>query len=213
MSEFPKAWLDFAGLSPEDIPGVPEPAYPPAALRYNALERTSPATTRVVCCGQDPYHGPGQAHGLAFSVPHGVAIPPSLRNIYKELASDLGTAIPDTGNLESWADQGVLLLNSALSVSPGLAGSHSSLGWERVTDALIQALGQSDTPRAFVLWGNHAQEKRRLIDSGRHLVLEAPHPSPLSARRGFFGSRPFSRINAWLSSQGLPPIRWSNTLI
>ena len=208
--EFPAEWLAFAGLTRADIPVVPEPAYPPAELRYRALNRLAPAEVKVVILGQDPYHGAGEADGLAFSVPPSCKMPPSLRHIFQELASDLRMAPPMSTDLTAWANQGVLLLNTALSVAPDQPASHTKLGWQKVTDALIQALGSKGQQRAFVLWGKHAQARESLIntDAG-HFVLVSPHPSPFSARKGFFGSRPFSRVNAWLSTQGQTPIVWA----
>jgi len=162
-----------------------------------------------VILGQDPYHGEGEAHGLAFSVPDGVKMPPSLRNIFRELADDIKVPAPAATDLTRWAKQGVLLLNTALTVAPGSPGSHANHGWKQVTDAIISALANSDKPRVFVLWGKHAQGKRALIPGNRsHLLLESAHPSPLSVYRGFLGSRPFSRINSWLSEQGRPEIDW-----
>ena len=163
---------------------------------------------KVVILGQDPYHGPGQAHGLSFSVAHGVAPPPSLQNIYKELATDLGVAHPGHGNLESWARQGVLLLNACLTVEDGRAGSHQGRGWEPFTDAVISALTRERENLVFILWGRKAQDKGAVIDRERHLVLTSVHPSPLSASNGFFGSRPFSATNAWLEQHGITPIDW-----
>ena len=185
--------------------------YPPHPLR--ALEPAALADVRVVILGQDPYHGAGQAHGLAFSVPDGVRPPPSLRNMFLELHRDLGCAIPDNGNLERWARQGVLLLNAVLSVEEGRPASHAGKGWETFTDAVIDALAQDARPRVFMLWGSHAQAKRGLIQAtGRsHLLLAANHPSPLSARRGpqpFLGCRHFSRANAFLAAQGRAVIDW-----
>lgn len=186
--------------------------YPPRGARLRALELTPLNTVKVVILGQDPYHGPGQAHGLAFSVPDGVRIPPSLVNIYKELASDLGVEIPPHGNLESWARQGVLLLNNALTVEAGQAGSHQGRGWEAITDAAVAAVAARQEPCVFILWGSHARKKAlripELSGSTRHLVLTAPHPSPLSAHSGFFGSRPFSKANAFLTENGRDPIDW-----
>ncbi len=181
--------------------------YPPATMRYRALELVAPKDARVVILGQDPYHGPGQAMGLAFSVPRGVKVPPSLANIYKELAADLGGPRPAHGDLTAWAQQGVLLLNTALSVEAGNAGSHAKIGWDAVTSALI-ALASREAPAAvFMLWGNHARAKAPLVDAKRHLVLEAAHPSPLSVRR-FLGCRHFSQANAFLAAHGLAPVRW-----
>lgn len=185
--------------------------YPPAGQRLAALERTPPDAVKVVILGQDPYHGPGQAMGLSFSVPQGVRPPPSLANIYKELASDLGIEHPDHGDLTSWAQQGVLLLNNSLTVEAGQAGSHAGRGWDTVTDACVRAVAERDVPSVFMLWGSHAQNKASripAIGSGRHLVLASAHPSPLSAHRGFFGSRPFSQANVFLETNGRRPIDW-----
>jgi len=161
---------------------------------------------KVVILGQDPYHGVGQAHGMSFSVKSGVKIPPSLRNMYKELAEDIGCSIPTSGYLESWAQQGVLLLNTVLTVRAGQANSHKGMGWETFTDAVIQKLSEREKPVIFVLWGKPAQSKRALIDERKNVIIEAPHPSPLSAYRGFFGSKPYSNINAKLLEQGEKPI-------
>lgn len=182
--------------------------YPPEQDVFNALALTSFEDTRVLILGQDPYHGPGQAHGLAFSVPPGVTPPPSLRNIFKELHDDTGAPTPRNGTLTPWAEQGVLLLNAVLTVRAGKPGSHQGKGWETFTDAVIRALNARPTPLVFVLWGNYALKKRALIDERRHKVIGGPHPSPLSANRGFFGSRPFSRTNAYLKEWGRPEINW-----
>jgi uracil-DNA glycosylase len=182
--------------------------YPPGGQIFRAFDLTPFEQVKVVILGQDPYHGPGQAHGLSFSVGPGVAPPPSLQNIYKELAGDLGIAHPGHGNLESWARQGVLLLNSCLTVEDGRAGSHQGKGWERFTDAVIAALNQEHKGLAFILWGRKAQDKGASIDRDRHLVITSVHPSPLSAHNGFFGSRPFSRTNDYLAAQGKSPIDW-----
>ncbi|MGI6159743.1 uracil-DNA glycosylase [Candidatus Darwinibacter acetoxidans] len=182
--------------------------YPNMYKIFEALKRTSYANTKVVLLGQDPYHGPGQAHGLAFSVPKGMAPPPSLQNIFKELARDLGIAVPTHGCLEAWADQGVLLLNTTLTVRQGQAGSHQGKGWERFTDRVLELLNQKATPVVFLLWGRPAQSKQRLITSPKHLVLTAPHPSPLSAHRGFFGCGHFSKANEYLTRTGQGPIDW-----
>ncbi len=186
--------------------------YPPRGLRLRALELTSPEAVRVVILGQDPYHGPGQAHGLSFSVPPGVAPPPSLVNIFKELEADLGIPRPAHGTLEHWARQGVLLLNASLTVEAHKAGSHAGRGWEAITDAAVAAVARSGRPTVFMLWGSHAQKKAGsipAIDGPDHLVIRSPHPSPLSAYRGFFGSRPFSRANAFLESHGRGAIDWA----
>jgi len=182
--------------------------YPEPNDIFNALHRTPYAGVKAVILGQDPYHGPGQAHGLSFSVKPGVALPPSLQNIFKELRDDLGVPIPAHGHLTAWAERGVLLLNTVLTVREGEPNSHKGQGWETFTDAVVEALDRRDRPVAFVLWGSHAQAKGARIDATKHFVLRSPHPSPLSAHRGFFGSRPFSRINAWLESRGETPIDW-----
>jgi uracil-DNA glycosylase len=184
---------------------------PPRGMRLKALELTPLDSVKVVILGQDPYHGPGQAHGLAFSVPHGVKQPPSLVNIFKELKADLGLDRPAHGNLESWARAGVLLLNNALTVEDGQAGSHQGKGWETITDAAVAAVAARDVPSVFVLWGSHAQKKAERVPGlgdGRHLVICSPHPSPLSAHRGFYGSRPFSQANTFLEAQGRGAIDW-----
>lgn len=183
--------------------------FPPAPLIFNAFNQTPFEKVRVVIIGQDPYHGPGQAHGLSFSVPSGTALPPSLRNIFKELASDLGIHRPGSGDLTPWANQGVLLLNAILTVEMAQAGAHQNRGWELFTDAAIAALNAERSGLIFVLWGSYAQKKGALIDPNRHLILQSAHPSPLSAHRGFFGSRPFSAINAHLLRQGQTPIEWA----
>lgn len=182
--------------------------FPPHDEVFAALHLTSYVATRVVILGQDPYHGPGQAHGLCFSVRPGVAVPPSLVNIYKELNADLGVPIPDHGNLRAWAEQGVLLLNTTLTVRKGAAASHQGRGWETFTDEVIGAVNVKPHPVVFILWGSHARKKRALLDTSRHVVIESAHPSPLSAHNGFFGSQPFSRTNAALVAAGLPPIDW-----
>lgn len=184
--------------------------YPPMGDIFNALKYTSLSDTRVVILGQDPYHGPGQAHGLCFSVKNGIPAPPSLKNIYKEIESDLGVKMPQTTELIGWARQGVLLLNTTLTVREGQAASHKGQGWEILTDRIISAVGEKTTPTVFMLWGSHARAKRELITSKKHLVLECAHPSPLSAYNGFFGSRHFSRANEFLKANGLTPIDWTN---
>lgn len=182
--------------------------FPPAADVFAALHLTTYADTRVVILGQDPYHGPRQAHGLCFSVRPGVAVPPSLANVYKELHTDLDIPVPRHGNLEAWARQGVLLLNTTLTVRAGQAASHQGHGWEIFTDQVLRAVNDKQRRVVFLLWGAAARKKKSLIDTSRHVVLESAHPSPLSAHNGFFGSRPFSRTNAALVDDGLAPIDW-----
>ncbi len=182
--------------------------YPRPSNWFRALDCTPFEQVRVVILGQDPYHGPGQAHGLSFSVPDGVALPPSLRNIYKEIERDLGIQPGPSGNLERWARQGVLLLNATLSVEAAQAGSHQGKGWEQFTDTIVERLNQRERPMAFMLWGSYAQRKGEIINPARHLVLKTSHPSPLSAHRGFLGSGVFSAVNQWLHSQGEQPVDW-----
>ena len=182
--------------------------YPDKYDIFNALHFTSYKDIKVVILGQDPYHGPGQAHGLSFSVNPGIKIPPSLLNIYKELNSDLGCYIPNNGYLKKWADQGVLLLNTSLTVRAGEANSHKSIGWEIFTDRIISLVNEKEDPVVFLLWGNNAIKKKNLITNKRHLILTSAHPSPLSASRGFFGSKPFSKINNFLISVNKEPIDW-----
>jgi uracil-DNA glycosylase len=186
--------------------------YPPRGQRLRALELTPLDEVKVVILGQDPYHGPGQAHGLCFSVPDGVQVPPSLVNIYKELESDLGIARRSTGNLEQWARQGVLLLNNSLTVEAGRAGSHAGKGWDAITDAAVAAVAERDIPSVFILWGSHARKKAanvpQLANNRLHMILTRPHPSPLSAHSGFFGSRPFSKTNEFLIAKGRGAIDW-----
>jgi uracil-DNA glycosylase len=223
MSDFPQRWLDFCGpkLAAEvataearvETAEQTDTIYPVRELRYRALAM-KPDEVSVVILGQDPYHGEDMCHGrllpqamgLSFSVPEGMPPPRSLRNIAKELESDVGARL-ESGDLSHWAAQGVLLLNTSLTVKKGDAGSHKDFGWHAVTDRIIAALGQSTAPRVFILWGAHAQAKRGLIGP-QHCVIESAHPSPLSARRGFFGSRPFSRANEFLKRHDRPPIRW-----
>jgi len=182
--------------------------FPPGPLIFNALNSTPFEQVRVVILGQDPYHGPGQAHGLCFSVPEGIAPPPSLVNIYKELEMEFGKTPPAGGNLQSWAEQGVLLLNAVLTVERGQAGSHQGKGWETFTDRVVAALNDGKEGLVFMLWGSYALKKGGAIDRDRHLVLTAPHPSPLSAHRGFFGCGHFSRANDYLRQRGSEPVRW-----
>lgn len=183
--------------------------YPPGPQIFNAFEHTPFDQVKVVILGQDPYHGPGQAHGLCFSVPEGVKPPPSLINIFKEISRDFGTPMSRNGNLGHWADQGVLLLNATLTVLQGQAGAHQGKGWERFTDAVIDRLNRQRDGLVFMLWGSYAQKKGALIDRQRHLVLTAPHPSPLSAHRGFIGCGHFSKANEYLRSHGKQPVAWS----
>jgi uracil-DNA glycosylase len=182
--------------------------FPPAKQIFNAFDRCPFARVKVVILGQDPYHGPGQANGLCFSVNDSIAKPPSLVNIFKELENDLGISQPTTGNLERWADQGVLLLNATLTVRAHQAGSHQGKGWEEFTDSAIRVLAQQRSNLVFILWGSYAQKKGAVIDNSRHLVIRSPHPSPLAAHRGFFGSRPFSQTNQYLIDHGQEPINW-----
>jgi len=183
--------------------------FPPASLIFNAFNLCPFSQVRTVIIGQDPYHGPGQAHGLCFSVKDGVDFPPSLVNIFKEINLDLGLARPDSGNLERWAQQGVLLLNATLTVRAHQAGSHQRKGWEQFTDSVISIINQDKNNIVFLLWGAYAQKKGESIDRSRHLVLESVHPSPLSASRGFFGNKHFSKCNNYLTEKGLIPIDWS----
>ena len=182
--------------------------YPPGRLIFNAFNQCPFSAVKVVLIGQDPYHEPGQAHGLCFSVNDGVAFPPSLLNIFKELNADLGVPLPATGNLTRWARQGVLLLNATLTVREHQAGSHQGRGWERFTDAVIQTLSQQKSGLVFILWGSYAQSKAQLIDASRHYILRSAHPSPLSAYRGFFGNHHFSLTNDYLIKHGKEPISW-----
>ena len=182
--------------------------FPEAEDLFNAFHLTSLKDVKVVIFGQDPYHNVGQAHGLCFSVKPGVEIPPSLVNIYKELQDDLGCYIPNNGYLVKWAEQGVLLLNTVLTVRAHQANSHRGIGWEEFTDAAIRILNEQDRPIVFILWGRPAQMKKSMLNNPKHLILEAPHPSPLSAYRGFFGSRPFSRANQFLQEHGIDAIDW-----
>lgn len=182
--------------------------FPPADDIFNAFHLTPLKQVKVVILGQDPYHNDGQAHGLCFSVKPDVEIPPSLVNIYQELHEDLGCRIPNNGCLVKWAEQGVLLLNTVLTVRAHAAFSHRGMGWEQFTDAAIKVLNEQERPMVFILWGKPAQAKKSMLTNPAHLILEAPHPSPLSAYRGFFGSKPFSRTNAFLEENGLSPIDW-----
>lgn len=185
--------------------------YPPKDYIFNALRLTSYKDTKVVIVGQDPYHGEGEAHGLSFSVQKGVKIPPSLKNIYKELYSDLGIVPVDNGDLSNWAKQGVLLLNSVLTVEKDKAASHRNIGWDVLTDYIIKMLNLKEEPIVFILWGNFAKKKAKLITNEKHLIITSAHPSPLSASRGFFGSKPFSKVNNFLVNNKLKPIDWKVT--
>lgn len=182
--------------------------FPPSPLIFNAFNHTPFNKVRVVIIGQDPYHGTGQAHGLSFSVPAGIDLPPSLVNIFKEIEADLGIKMQKKGDLTPWANQGVLLLNATLTVQQANAGSHQNKGWEQFTDAAIKALNEQREGLVFVLWGSYAQKKGEIIDAKKHLVLKSPHPSPLSSHRGFFGNHQFSRINEYLVKKGQAPIDW-----
>lgn len=182
--------------------------YPKKSEYFRALDLIPLGDVKVVILGQDPYHGPGQAHGLCFSVQDGVRFPPSLQNIFKELHSDLNVPIPKSGNLERWGQQGVLLLNSVLTVEEGKAASHQGKGWETFTDRVIEVVNENCPHVVFILWGAYAQKKAAFVDRKKHLVIESVHPSPLSSHRGFFGSKPFSKANKWLNSKGLTEINW-----
>ncbi len=182
--------------------------YPPRNYIFNALKLTPYENVKVVIMGQDPYHGEGEAHGLSFSVQKGIKVPPSLQNIYKELYDDLGVPIRQDGDLTPWAKEGVLLLNAVLTVEKDKPASHRNYGWEKLTDYIIKVINQKEEPVVFILWGNFAKEKKALITNPIHYVITSPHPSPFSARNGFFGSRPFSKCNNFLVSKGLTPIDW-----
>lgn len=182
--------------------------FPPGPLIFNAFDQTPFEEVKVVLLGQDPYHGPGQAHGLCFSVAEGIPHPPSLQNIFKELRDDLGFPIPQSGNLEKWARQGILLLNATLTVRAATAGSHQNKGWEQFTNAVIRLLSDEKEGLIFILWGRYAQAKEAIIDTGKHFVLKAAHPSPLSAYNGFYGCRHFSKVNEILTNTGRKPVDW-----
>tara|TARA_B100000945_G_scaffold320829_1_gene332332 strand:- start:2478 stop:3143 length:666 start_codon:yes stop_codon:yes gene_type:complete len=200
-------WADLQGFIQQEREGCQ--VFPPQEEVFAALHLTPFSEVKVLILGQDPYHGEGQAHGLCFSVRRGVKAPPSLKNIFRELKNDLDLAAPNHGNLESWTQQGVLLLNSVLTVRAHNAGSHRNRGWELFTDEIIRVVNAKSERVVFILWGASAQKKRPLIDSPTHVIIESPHPSPLSASRGFFGSRPFSRTNAALEEAGRQPIDWT----
>lgn len=206
--EFAKPYMGSLKAFLQAELGKKKTIFPRGPEYFAAMNHTDFDQVRVVILGQDPYHGPGQAHGLCFSVKPGIDAPPSLKNIFKEMKSDLGIDQPGHGFLEAWAKQGVLLLNSVLTVEQGLAGSHANRGWETFTDAVIAALNAKREHVVFVLWGSYAQKKGQFIDRERHLVIATPHPSPLSASRGFLGSRPFSKINRYLEQTGQTPIDW-----
>ena len=207
MDETKKDYWDSLEEFVLELPEEP-PTFPPRELIFNAFHQTRYHDVKVVILGQDPYHNDGQAHGLSFSVPRGVSLPPSLRNIYRELEDDLGASPGLDGDLHHWAKQGVLLLHTVLTVEAHQPHSHRKKGWEDFTDAVIQKLVERESPIAFVLWGKPAQKKKDLILIPPHCIIESAHPSPLSARRGFFGSRPFSKINDWLNEQSQSPIQW-----
>ena len=207
MDETKKDYWDSLEEFVLELPEEP-PTFPPRELIFNAFHQTRYHDVKVVILGQDPYHNDGHAHGLSFSVPRGVSLPPSLRNIYRELEDDLGASPGLDGDLHHWAKQGVLLLNTVLTVEAHQPHSHRKNGWEDFTDAVIQKLVERESPIAFVLWGKPAQKKKDLILIPPHCIIESAHPSPLSARRGFFGSRPFSKINDWLNEQSQSPIQW-----
>ncbi|NRP95546.1 Uracil-DNA glycosylase [Marinobacterium sp. xm-g-59] len=211
ISETPSYQSLMAFLDQRTAEGVT--IYPPQDQWFRALELTPLESTRVVILGQDPYHQAGQAHGLSFSVLPGIQVPPSLRNIYKELSSDLGIAAPEHGFLEAWAEQGVLLLNAVLTVEDSNANAHQGKGWESVTDRIIQQVNEHSMGTVFILWGSYAQKKTSMIDQAKHLVIQSPHPSPLSAHRGFFGSQPFSKANSWLAEKGFSEINWELPVI
>ena len=206
--EFDKPYMKALGNFLRTEKAAGKEIYPPGPMIFNALNSTPLDQVKVVIIGQDPYHGPGQAHGLCFSVQPGVAIPPSLLNIYKELKRDLNLDMPSHGYLQSWAEQGVLLLNTSLTVERGQAGSHANQGWQPFTDRVIEVVSQHQPHLVFLLWGAHAQSKQRLIDTQKHLALRSPHPSPLWAHRGFLGNGHFSRCNKFLEQHGLAPIDW-----
>lgn len=206
--EFSKPYFQQIVLHLKTEKGQGKTIYPPGKQIFHAFEATPFAQVKVVILGQDPYHGPGQAHGLSFSVPHQVPPPPSLMNIFKEMETDLGLKIPGTGNLEPWARQGVLLLNASLTVRANEPMSHAKIGWASFTDTVIQTISNQKKHVVFLLWGKFAREKKSLVDGTRHLILESAHPSPLSAHNGFFGCRHFSKTNQYLVSKGIDPVDW-----
>lgn len=207
QNEFEKEYfIDLANFVKKEFNS--QTVYPPGRLIFNAFDKCPFENVKVVILGQDPYHGPGQAHGLCFSVKDGVAFPPSLINIFKEINDDLGTSLPDSGNLERWAEQGVLLVNATLSVRAGQAGSHQNKGWELFTDEVVRLVAEEKEHVVFILWGSYAQKKGETIDRTKHFVLASPHPSPLSASRGFFGNKHFSKANKYLEEHGMEPVEW-----
>lgn len=207
-SEFEQPYMQTLSIFLRDQKDKGKVIYPESNNIFTAMDTTTLNRVKVVILGQDPYHGPNQAHGLSFSVPQGVALPPSLKNIFKELHSDIGIPIPSHGNLTAWAEQGVLLLNSVLTVEKGLAASHQGKGWEQFTDQIIRVINEHTNNTVFLLWGSYAQKKGVTIDTKKHCVLKAPHPSPLSAYRGFFGCKHFSKTNQYLLSKEIVPINW-----
>ncbi|WP_444438602.1 uracil-DNA glycosylase [Pseudomonas sp. A6] len=207
--EFDKPYMRELGEFLRKEKAAGKVIYPPGPLIFNALDSTPLDKVKVVIIGQDPYHGPGQAHGLCFSVQPGVPAPPSLQNIYKELQRDLNVPIPNHGYLQHWAEQGVLLLNTSLTVEQARAGSHAQAGWQQFTDRVIEVVNERCDGVVFLLWGSHAQSKQKLIDPRKHLILKSAHPSPLSAYRGFLGNGHFSRTNKFLEQNGKTPIDWA----
>lgn len=207
--EFAKPYMRALGDFLRGEKAAGKQIFPPGGLIFHALDSTPLEQVKVVIIGQDPYHGPGQAHGLCFSVQPGVPVPPSLANIFKELKRDLNIDPPNHGCLQHWAEQGVLLLNTSLTVEQGKAGSHAAAGWQPFTDRVIEVVSRERPHLVFLLWGAHAQSKERLIDPTRHLILRSPHPSPLSAHRGFIGNGHFSRTNKFLEQHGMAPIDWA----
>lgn len=208
-SEFNKPYFQQIALHLKTEKAQYKTIYPPGSLIFNAFDKTPVSSLKAVILGQDPYHGQGQAHGLCFSVPDGVAQPPSLINIFKELNTDIGMPIPASGNLTHWAKQGVFLLNASLTVRSGEPMSHAKIGWAEFTDTVIRRISETKEHVVFLLWGKFAQEKRVLIDESKHLILKAAHPSPLSAYAGFFGCKHFSKANQYLVSKGIDPIDWT----
>lgn len=211
MDEFDKPYFKEIRQYLKSEKAIGKVIYPPGPLIFNAFNTTPFHKVKVVIIGQDPYHGEGQAHGLCFSVQKGIKPPPSLVNIYKEMKSDLGLNPPAHGNLQSWAEQGVFLLNAMLTVEKDQPASHQKIGWQNFTDVAIQQLSDQRDKLVFILWGAFAQQKALLIDSNKHLIIKSPHPSPFSADKGFFGSKPFSKTNQWLESNGITSVNWQLT--